>query len=120
MRKLVTGLAVTGLLFAGSVATAGTANAAQPGATCSEYTTSEPLLRSNSTGAAVQALQCELNLSINPNQGYRLDKDGVFGQATLSAVYKFQSCVGLTVDGEVGPQTWAKLDYWSNAAGWAC
>ncbi|MFI2611671.1 peptidoglycan-binding protein [Kitasatospora sp. NPDC018619] len=120
MRKLLTGLAVTGLLLAGSVATAGTADAAQPGKICSEYSTSEPLLRAGSTGDAVKALQCELNMSINTNLGYRLERDGVFGQATLAAVYKFQSCVGLSVDGEVGPLTWAKLDYWSNSADWAC
>lgn len=35
--------------------------------------------------------------------------DGEFGTATQSAVKDFQTGEGLTVDGIVGPQTWAKL-----------
>jgi zinc D-Ala-D-Ala carboxypeptidase len=35
--------------------------------------------------------------------------DGDFGPATLAAVECFQSHTGLSVDGEVGSQTWAKL-----------
>lgn len=37
------------------------------------------------------------------------DIDGVFGSKTLSAVEQFQDSRGLTVDGEVGQQTWAAL-----------
>jgi murein L,D-transpeptidase YcbB/YkuD len=35
---------------------------------------------------------------------------GVFDDATEAAVRAFQRTFGLTVDGAVGPQTWAKLD----------
>ncbi|MER7702914.1 peptidoglycan-binding domain-containing protein [Kitasatospora sp. NPDC097605] len=120
MRKIITGLAVAGLILAGGVSTATTASAAGAGQPCSGYSTAEPLLRAGATGDAVKELQCELNRAITPSSGYYLTVDGVFGQATLRAVYRFQGCVGLQVDGEVGPQTWSKLDYWSLQSSYAC
>ncbi|MGD1805243.1 peptidoglycan-binding domain-containing protein [Dapis sp. BLCC M126] len=36
--------------------------------------------------------------------------DGIFGVATEEAVKKFQKFNDLTVDGIVGPQTWATLE----------
>ncbi|MEU9045209.1 MULTISPECIES: peptidoglycan-binding domain-containing protein [unclassified Kitasatospora] len=113
MRKIVIGLAATGLLLAGTVATAGTANAA--GSRCGEWSTSEPLLKVGATGDAVRELQCELNYSINPDKHAKITVDGVFGQDTLNSVYFFQKCMGyLQVDGQVGPQTWGALDWWSS------
>lgn len=44
--------------------------------------------------------------------GYSCGKSGVdgsFGADTLAAVKKYQKAKGLTVDGNVGPKTWAKL-----------
>lgn len=45
------------------------------------------------------------------SHGYSLDVDGYFGPITTSRVISFQVAHGLTVDGIVGPATWAAL--WS-------
>jgi murein L,D-transpeptidase YcbB/YkuD len=37
------------------------------------------------------------------------DVDGIFGHGTLSVVQEFQRRHGLTIDGIVGPATWALL-----------
>lgn len=54
--------------------------------------------------AGVFQLQRLLN-----NVGNHLTVDGYFGAGTLAAVESFQAHHGLTVDGIVGPATWAKL-----------
>nr|WP_293107117.1 peptidoglycan-binding protein [Okeania sp. SIO2F4] len=60
-----------------------------------------------STGEDVEYLQRRLNfLGYGP-----LVFDGIFGVATEEAVKKFQKSSGLTVDGIVGPQTWARLEW---------
>ena len=65
-----------------------------------------PTLRRGSTGADVEYLQRRLN-----GIGFgSLVVDGIFGAATEEAVKKFQGQYGLTVDGVVGSQTWAKLE----------
>ena len=65
-----------------------------------------PNLRRGSTGEDVKYLQNRLNAI-----GFgSLVVDGIFGAATEEAVKKFQGNYGLTVDGIVGPQTWAKLE----------
>lgn len=56
-------------------------------------------LKLGSRGAAVKALQNRLHLA----------EDGIFGEATETAVRAFQKEHGLTVDGVVGQQTWGKL-----------
>ncbi|WP_051837124.1 peptidoglycan-binding domain-containing protein [Streptomyces sp. NRRL WC-3742] len=112
MRKLIIGLATAGLVLAGTVATATTASA--EASRCSGWSNSEPLLKAGATGDSVKALQCELNYSLNPNGRTQLVIDGVFGQATYDRVITFQQCMkNLQVDGEVGPQTWSALDYWT-------
>ena len=66
-----------------------------------------PLLRRGDRGAAVQSAQLLLIA-----RGYRCGPwgaDGDFGAATLGAVYRFQQGRRLAMDGEIGPQTWAKL-----------
>lgn len=59
------------------------------------------MLALGSRGSAVSNLQKNLN-TIGK---YGLVVDGVFGQKTRSAVIDFQTNAGITVDGEVGPQT---------------
>jgi cell wall-associated NlpC family hydrolase len=57
-------------------------------------------LQIGSSGAAVTAIQQKL--SVEPVTGY-------FGTITQAAVLTFQRSNGLEVDGQVGPQTWAKI-----------
>lgn len=66
--------------------------------------TGEPTLRITDRGAAVRTLQERLR-----SAGHELAADGIFGQGTLAAVRAFQGARGLTVDGIVGPATWAAL-----------
>ncbi|HEX4017053.1 MAG TPA: NlpC/P60 family protein [Frankiaceae bacterium] len=47
-------------------------------------------------------LQLQQKLAVSPATGY-------FGTLTLAAVQAFQTAHGLTVDGQVGPQTWAAI-----------
>ena len=62
-------------------------------------------LRKGSKGESVKTLQTALNRA-----GANLAIDGSFGAKTQEAVKAFQRANGLTVDGVVGPATWAKLD----------
>ena len=65
-------------------------------------------LRKGAKGAEVKKMQ---NLLIK--KGYNLPKfgaDGQFGNETFEAVKKFQKANGLSVDGIVGPKTWAALE----------
>lgn len=64
----------------------------------------QPTLRRAATGSAVLRLQSSLT-----EAGYRLTADGDFGVYTERAVKAFQKAQGLTVDGIVGPRTWALL-----------
>jgi len=58
-----------------------------------------------STGAAVKALQRELNAKRRAG----LTVDGVYGAATRAAVVTFQRHMGMTPTGNVGTATWRKL-----------
>ena len=66
---------------------------------------SEPMLQEGDTGAAVKTLQTRLNA-----WGATLAVDGDFGSATLAAVKAFQTAHHLSMDGIVGPLTWAALN----------
>ncbi len=67
-------------------------------------TASTPVLQLNSKGDLVVWLQEHL-VSV----GYATAVDGDFGPSTQTAVEQFQAVRGLTVDGVVGPATWAAL-----------
>ncbi len=64
-------------------------------------------IQEGSTGADVELAQYELcrDLFLNGPE----DVDGMFGPKTKTAVEEYQQAEGLTVDGIVGPQTWAKM-----------
>lgn len=62
-------------------------------------------LRRGARGPEVTELQTKL-----AKDGSTLEIDGIFGVGTQSAVRSFQKKHNLTVDGIVGPKTWAELD----------
>lgn len=68
---------------------------------------SRPTLRLGSRGSDVAHLQELLNRHLTPSP--RLVVDGRFGPQTDGAVRRFQAAHNLTVDGIVGPRTWARL-----------
>ena len=66
------------------------------------------LLKTGSTGPAVQLLQLALNRA-----GYgQLDTDGSFGSETESALRRFQSARGIPADGVAGNQTHRAILPW--------
>lgn len=67
-----------------------------------------PTLRKGSKGEDVVYMQKLLNAG---RYGAEIDEDGIFGSATEARVEAFQREHGLTVDGIVGPMTWAALEY---------
>lgn len=58
------------------------------------------MLSRGTTGAEVERLQNDLN-----RLGYSVSVDGMFNEATETAVMDFQKQQSLTIDGVVGPQT---------------
>jgi peptidoglycan hydrolase-like protein with peptidoglycan-binding domain len=67
---------------------------------------SNPTIRRGSTGNPVRRAQKRLTLGGYDTNGV----DGVFGADTEAAVRRFQGDRGLSVDGIVGPRTWAEID----------
>jgi len=63
------------------------------------------MLKKGSKGDGVLKLQNALN-----ERGYHLDVDGDFGARTERTVRQFQMAHGLTVDGQVGAETWAEIN----------
>lgn len=70
----------------------------------SSSSSSRPKLRIGARGSAVTDLQNLLR-----ERGATFSATGYFGSSTNAAVRAFQSSVGLSVDGIVGPRTWAAL-----------
>ena len=69
--------------------------------------TARKTLRKGSKGADVVYLQQLLNAAGCTPQ---IEADGIFGSATQAAVMAYQVGHGLSVDGVVGPMTWAALE----------
>ena len=65
----------------------------------------QPTIRIGASGPTVKRLQRALRRTPNLS----LAVDGAFGAQTEAAVKDFQQGAGLTVDGVVGPLTWAGL-----------
>ncbi|MBB6039694.1 penicillin-insensitive murein endopeptidase [Phytomonospora endophytica] len=66
-----------------------------------------PQIQQGASGAAVKALQVQLNAK----RRLSLAVDGTFGAALTTAVRDFQSHAGIGVDGVVGPTTWRNLGW---------
>lgn len=69
------------------------------------HSADEPLVVLNSGGQQVVEVQCLL--AYHGHSPGRID--GLFGEHTGKAVKELQRAGGATVDGKVGPQTWALL-----------
>jgi peptidoglycan hydrolase-like protein with peptidoglycan-binding domain len=63
-----------------------------------------PIVQQGDRNHPVKTLQYLLR-----ERGHTVDVDGIFGPATDAAVRAFQQQKNLTVDGDVGPQTWSAL-----------
>ena len=78
--------------------------------TLSDGTWGGTILRTGSTGSAVEQLQFWLNTLAQYDSAIpSVTVDGVFGSGTAAAVRAFQRKYGLTVDGVVGRDTWTAL-----------
>jgi peptidoglycan hydrolase-like protein with peptidoglycan-binding domain len=64
-------------------------------------------VQQGSNGDAVRAVQSQIHS--RGDGASQVAVDGVFGPVTDAAVRAFQTLLGLTVDGIVGPQTWNHL-----------
>jgi len=126
MLKSISRIVITALIVAAPIVgiAVSPAAAAAPNAISSHcgYTSAQPLLVDGDSGTAVKQAQCELNWayaygsSTNFGNGAYggLTVDGSFGAHTLAATRAFQSCAHISVDGEIGPNTWSELNYWVN------
>jgi hypothetical protein len=63
-------------------------------------------VQQGSNGEAVRAVQSQIH---GRGDGAHIAIDGIFGPETNDAVRAFQTLLGLSVDGIVGPQTWNHL-----------
>jgi Putative peptidoglycan binding domain/Glycosyl hydrolase family 26 len=104
-RAVLTCLAIIAGITALTPASIGSVTSANPSRQAASAPV-DPTLRLGSTGSAVKTLQIRLNAwNVQP----RVAVDGDFGLAAKMTVEEFQAAEGLTVDGIVGPATWADL-----------
>jgi lysozyme len=104
-------------LLAGTAVAAELAGSAEPVAAAAVavcgHTADQPTLRQGSTGDPAVEAQCELNLATKASKYTPIAADGSFGAGTEARVRVFQQCAGLSVDGVLGPSTWAALNTWA-------
>ncbi|MFJ1768140.1 GH25 family lysozyme [Amycolatopsis sp. NPDC088138] len=112
MQRLALAVAVLLVFPAATAATVITTAAAAPVAVCG-HTSSQPTLKQGATGTEVAEAQCELSLATKASRYPPIGADGSFGPATDARVRVFQACAALSVDGEIGPNTWAALNSWA-------
>ncbi|WP_405497350.1 peptidoglycan-binding protein [Streptomyces sp. NBC_00096] len=114
MVTVATAVLGSGLAFGGAANAAGPASAAaadQSVATTCNYYSGTALTKTGQTGSdAVKRIK-QVQCLINQNTSYPtwLTEDGQFGQATYDAVRTVQGKARISVDGEVGANTWSKL-----------
>ena len=109
MKKGLTSAAIVGALALAAAVTIGatsrTHSTAEDGAYTLEHVVEAAVLKSGSKGNEVKEVQRRLKLW----GYYKGSVDGVFGEATRSAVIAFQKKNGLTADGVVGKATYKAL-----------
>jgi peptidoglycan hydrolase-like protein with peptidoglycan-binding domain len=114
---------VTAIVGTSSLAASASVSLKKPGApanVCQYTSLQEGGLTEGDTGLAVKQAQCVLNYAYTNGHGDTVAVDGDFGPATFAVTKDFQRCVGITVDGIMGTQTWTQMDYWFNQPGYAC
>ncbi|MFE0105239.1 peptidoglycan-binding protein [Streptomyces sp. NPDC059009] len=101
----------SGLAVAPAVsATAAPAPGVHAAYSCGYYN-GTALTKAGQTGSAAKKRIKEVQCLINANTSYPtlLNEDGKFGTKTYNAVKKVQSKAHISVDGQVGKNTWKKL-----------
>ncbi|WP_447037891.1 peptidoglycan-binding domain-containing protein [Streptomyces sp. DSM 118878] len=107
---LGSGLAIAPAATAAPSATAPAAQDSRAAYSCGYYS-GTALTKSGQTGAAAKKRIKEVQCLINRNTSYPtiLGVDGQFGTKTYNAVKTVQKKARISVDGQVGKNTWAKL-----------
>lgn len=90
-----------------NTAIGGSGNETDPGTNPNPVPEPQQVLQIGSVGPQVGDVQNFFNVLC----GQHLIVDDHFGELTKLAVQNFQRFFGLTIDGIVGPQTWATIDY---------
>lgn len=110
MRRMFGAVAVVAAMVVAGVGF-GTSGASAASSNRCHFTGAQPVLGQGSAGTAVMQAQCELNFAWVYQWGHGgLTEDGQFGPATRAATVGFQTCVGITADGVIGPVTWSWLN----------
>lgn len=110
MVTVATAVLGSGLAFGGAANAASAPSEQRVAHTCNYYS-GTTLTKTGQTGAdAVKRIK-QVQCLINQNTSYPtwLAEDGQFGSATYNAVRSVQSHAGISVDGQVGTNTWSKL-----------